>query len=265
MSADPGQLEQILLNLALNARDAMPHGGRVIIRLKDEHISDAFQRTHSWARQGRYALIVVEDTGEGMTPDVQASAFDPFYSTKGAGQGTGLGLSIVQDVVERHEGFIHLYSEPGSGTVVKVYLPVTGDRTVETAASDPPAQTGLDKGVVLMAEDEPFVRRAVSRVLERAGYQVLTATDGRDAMRQLDDGAAPDLFLLDVVMPLMSGPDVVRELRRRGVNTPVILASGYSDAVLEHDNMAGIPLIEKPYDPSALLALVEAQLEARDG
>jgi len=259
--ADAGQVEQVLLNLSLNARDAMPAGGRLTLSTQNVLINGAYRRTHPWARAGRYILLTVSDTGVGIPPELRETIFEPFFSTRDSGTAAGLGLTIVHDVVQRHNGMINVYSEPGMGTIFKVYLPLSTVAASDMpSAPEGPVPAGKQE-TVLLAEDERLVQRVVSRILKRAGYRVIVVDNGRDALQELDEGAEVDLLLLDVVMPVMSGPEVVRTLRKRGADIPVVLASGYSDEMLEGDALEGVPLIGKPYEPDALLRLLRHQLD----
>jgi len=258
--ADPGQLEQIILNLALNARDAMPQGGRLSITLQNVVVNGEYRKNHPWAKAGRYVLLTVTDTGAGIPEDVLEKIFEPFFSSKGVGYGTGLGLTIVQDVVARHDGMLHVYSEVDQGTTFKLYLPIS----VMDANDVPRTPVGRVPGgkeLILVAEDEPFVQRVLRRLLERAGYRVVLVGDGRDALRKLDEGLEPDLILMDVVMPVMSGPKAVEAIQARGPHPPMILASGYADQALASHALDGIPLVEKPFEPDALLRIVRQKLD----
>lgn len=261
--ADPGQLEQIILNLAVNARDAMPQGGRLSLSTQNVVVNGEYRKNHPWAKAGRYVLLTVTDTGAGIPEEVLDKIFEPFFSSKGVGYGTGLGLTIVQDVVARHEGMLHVYSEVDRGTTFKLYLPVS----VMDANDVPRTPEGRVPGgreLILVAEDEPFVQRVLKRLLERAGYQVVLVGDGRDALRKLDEGLQPDLILMDVVMPVVSGPKAVEAIQARGPHPPIILASGYADQALASHALKGIPLVEKPFEPDALLRIIRQKLDEAD-
>ena len=249
--ADAAQLEQVLLNLSLNARDAMVGGGRLTITTDAVIINGEYTKAHPWASPGRYVLIQVSDTGVGITPELQERIFEPFFTTKEVGHGTGLGLTIAYKVVQRHDGMMHVYSESGRGTTIKVYLPAT----LATATSIQGKPAGLvpdGQEHILLAEDEPLVRAVIERVLRRAGYRVTSTANGAQALALLDAGKRFDLLFMDVVMPEMGGADVVRLLAERGTKIPIVLASGYSHGALGSDEFIDIPLVQKPFDPDAL-------------
>ncbi len=263
INADPNQLEQVLMNLCINARDAMPHGGRLRIETECELIDDRFRHSHPWARTGSYGLIRVADSGVGMTKDVSDRIFEPFFSTKVPGLGTGLGLSTVYAIIKQHAGIVHVHSEAGRGTTFEVYIPVAaqlGD------GRDSGRRAGLSPDeTILIAEDEDLVRNVVIQILERGGYRVLSARNGREAvelLRQNLKGVA--LALLDVVMPELSGPEAFVFLRELRPDLPVIFSSGYTDqARFAHSLPQGSVLIEKPYRAEALLRNVREALAAR--
>lgn len=263
VNADPGQLEQIILNLALNARDAMPDGGRLSLTTQNVVVNGEYRKNHPWAKAGRYVLLTVTDTGAGIPEEVLDKIFEPFFSSKGVGYGTGLGLTIVQDVVARHDGMLHVYSEVDRGTTFKLYLPVSV-MDANDVPRTPEGRVPGGKELILVAEDEPFVQRVLKRLLERAGYEVVLVGDGRDALRKLDEGLQPDLILMDVVMPVMSGPKAVEAIQARGPHPPMILASGYADQALASHALKGIPLVEKPFEPDALLRIIRQKLDEAD-
>ena len=248
--ADPGQIEQVLLNLCVNARDAMPKGGHLTIETASVTLRDE-----------AHAMLVVRDDGVGMTPQQRERIFEPFFTTKRGGHGTGLGMAVVYGIVERHGGVIQVESIMGEGTTVRVYLPA--DREAEFSC--PPEPTTADsagRGVILVAEDEPMVRRVLEMVLGQAGYTVLVAEDGAEACEVFEARSAEiDLVLLDVIMPRLGGPDALRRMRtRRPVKA--LLASGYSSAALDGSDLADVPLIDKPFRADALLAMVREILDA---
>jgi two-component system cell cycle sensor histidine kinase/response regulator CckA len=254
ISADRGQVQQILLNLALNARDAMPEGGTLVIEAAPVIFDDQQIDVQPKPRPGRYARLLVSDTGVGMSPEVAARIFEPFYTTKPKGQGTGLGLATVYGVVTQAGGSIKVYSEPSLGTTIRVYLPTAEQPAVPgpvPTEEEPPEGHGER---ILLVEDEDEVRRLVVRILERHGYQVLTARTGPEALKLAgDDGC--DMLLTDVVMPEMSGPHLAGLMRRDRPDLPVLYMSGYSDGQLTAQRIVdeAVELIQKPFTPRELL------------
>ena len=261
--ADPGQIEQMLMNLVLNARDAMPDGGRLTIETENVFLDEEYCQTHSWAKPGQHVLMIVTDSGVGIESEVMPRIYEPFFTTKGPGEGTGLGLATVHGIVNQHDGMIHVYSEPGLGTTFKIYLPVSGERAavVGDRVEVPPAG-GTE--TILLAEDEESVRHLTTRFLETAGYTVLPAADGEEALRILEDCAEQiDLALVDVVMPRLGGREVVRRIRHRWPEIKVLLTTGYgvADWAPKHDADETADVIAKPYGYSPLLRKVRACLD----
>jgi signal transduction histidine kinase/ActR/RegA family two-component response regulator len=263
VSADSSQLDQVFMNLCLNARDAMPSGGRLTIETEQVVINGPFIEVHPWAKAGRYVLVTVNDTGHGMSPEVQERVFEPFFTTKPATSGTGLGLAVAAGVVEQHGGMIHCYSEVGVGTTFKVYLPILARRahTVGTKIlSDVPR--GHER--ILLAEDDPSVQKVATRILTRAGYSVLAVNDGRAA---IDAALAEsfDLVVLDAVMPVATGRDAYDRIHAACPRSAFLFASGHSRDVLPSDMLAaaGIELVDKPYHPDDLLRAVRRALDQR--
>jgi len=261
--ADPGQLEQVIINLAVNARDAMPRGGRLTIETGNVHLDEAYAEGHVSVAPGRYVRLSVTDTGAGMNAAIRDRIFEPFFTTKPKGQGTGLGLSTVYGIVKQSGGYIWVYSEPGRGTTFKIYLPRVDAPAAEPKGSDAaPGRTGTE--TILIAEDEDAVRRAAQRILERAGYRILTATGGADAVRLCEQHRGEiDLLLTDVVMPEMSG----RELERRVMGTDpklkVLFMSGYADDAIVHHGVLdpGTRFIGKPFSVRELRQKVREVLD----
>jgi len=261
--ADPGQLEQVLLNLAINARDAMPRGGRLTVETATVELSEASARRPGvQVRPGRYVELAVSDSGHGMDQATLTHAFEPFFTTKGVGQGTGLGLATVYGIVKQSDGYVWADSEPGRGTSVKVYLPVTATtpEPVAPAAPDRPAARGE---LVLVVEDEAQVRTVAARALTEAGYRVLVAESGENALEMTrHDGNRPALALVDVVMPGLSGSELAAELTRAVPGTRVLFTSGYTDGeILRRGLLApGAAFLAKPFSPEALVRAVHAAL-----
>jgi two-component system cell cycle sensor histidine kinase/response regulator CckA len=249
--ADVGQLEQVLINLVANARDAMDPGGRVTIAVEEKVLDSTWARAHPEVTlvTGLYAALMVTDTGHGMDPTTQASAFEPFYTTKGVGEGTGLGLATVYGIVKQSDGYIWIYSELGIGTTVKVYLPLTRGSTRSPSGPVPqPAQRGNE--TILVVEDEPMVRYLAREILERLGYTVIEAGSGEAALDVIAGSAdSVDLVITDVVMPGLSAKALAEEVARVRPTTPVLYMSAYpgEDVVRRGLLSADDPFIQKPF------------------
>jgi len=260
VSADPVHIEQVVLNLALNARDAMPEGGKLIIETAAFRADEQYSGSHADLPPGDYAVLKVSDNGTGMTPEVQAHIFEPFFTTKEQGKGTGLGLSTVYGIVKQSGGAILVYSEPGCGSTFKVFLPAVGAARADEASRTEPQPVLSGSETVLLAEDESGVRKFVSDVLRSQGYSVLEASNGAAALEVAATHNGPiHILLADVVMPEMGGADLARRFAERHAGCPVLLMSGYSDRLL-HKDLAG-SLIEKPFTPSTLLRRVREILD----
>jgi two-component system cell cycle sensor histidine kinase/response regulator CckA len=262
VNADTGQLEQVVVNLCVNARDAMERGGQLTIETSNVLINGRYCELHPWARPGRYVLLSVTDTGVGMTSEVRERAFEPFFTTKNIHQGTGLGLSTVYGIVRQHDGMIHVYSEPSQGTTFKIYLPACS-RTVtesdDTIAALPPR----GHETILVAEDEPRVRRVALQILQRAGYHTLAAANGAEAIRMLSERAeAVQLVLLDLVMPEMGGAETWAKMRALRPNLKVLFTSGYADQRYRRGLSGDIDVLEKPFRSEDLLARIRQALDA---
>ena len=265
VEADPGQIEQVLMNLAVNSRDAMPGGGTLLIETNNVHLDHDYARSHSAVKPGDYVMLSVSDNGVGMDAETQARVFEPFYTTKEYGKGTGLGLSTVYGIVKQHEGNIWVYSEVGRGTCFKIYLPAVEGAVATVSQKDDPARLPGGDETILLVEDEPRVRDAVRRALESYGYTVLTATHPEEASAVYDDNAeAIDLLLSDVVMPGSDGIQLHRRLCERRAALPVLFMSGYTDrAILEEGVLdPGMPFIQKPFSPAQLVRKVRVVLDA---
>jgi PAS domain S-box-containing protein len=259
VTADPRELEQVIMNLALNARDAMPDGGTLTIQTRNA--TESPDHHDSLALDGRYVSIQVRDSGGGMTPDVKQHAFEPFFTTKPIGQGSGLGLSAVYGIVAQLNGTIRIESEVGRGTTFEIYLPASQDRPAlrptpanlhEQADARPPA-------TILLVEDEEAVRRFTKRVLEREGYRVLDAATPEEALSCAQGGERLSLLLTDVVMPRMSGGQLAVRLKKLHPNLPVLYMSGYpSKLVMPHGSVdPSTPLIPKPFTAAQLTEIVQ--------
>jgi len=263
---DPASVEQVLVNLAVNARDAMPLGGRLTIETSSVELDDAYAITHATVRPGQYVMLAVSDTGEGMDAATRARVFEPFFTTKEQGRGTGLGLATVYGMVKQSGGYIWVYSEPGRGTTFKVYLPHAEQRTA--AQPELPGRRRTDEAhgweTVLLVEDEDAVRALAREVLRRHGYVVLEARHGVDALR-LAERHTDDIHLMvtDVVMPHMSGRDLAERLSSVRQKMKVLFMSGYTDhAVMHRDLTPGSAFIQKPFTPETFARKVRMVLDS---
>jgi PAS domain S-box-containing protein len=265
IKADPGQLAQVLLNLVLNSRDAMPLGGRVTIETRVTELTEAYaqQRPGVDIRPGHYAVLSVSDTGHGMGPDILGRLFEPFYTTKPIGKGTGLGLATVYGIVKQSGGYVWAYSEVGQGTTFKVYLPLDKESAAVQSAEPTPVLGG--GGTILLIEDEPGVRQMTSRSLQEYGYGVVEASGGHQALGVLerDDGRI-DLLVTDVVLPGMDGPELARRAAELRPDLPVLFISGYTDDEIVRRGLLqdGQPFLQKPFTPETLARKVGALLSS---
>jgi two-component system, cell cycle sensor histidine kinase and response regulator CckA len=254
VKADSGQMEQVVLNLAVNARDAMPEGGTLTITTALADLDEDYATTHFAVRPGSYSALTVNDTGTGITPEVRARLFEPFFTTKAVGKGTGLGLATVHGIVKQNGGSIGVYSEVGKGTSFTVYLPRV--EAVESASPAAPSKPSrLDRAAtVLVVEDAEGLLKLTRRMLERAGHTVLAAANADEALQLVEECPTIDLILSDVVMPGTSGPDLARQLVERRPTLKVIYMSGYTeDAIAQHGILKpGIAFLHKPFSAEAL-------------
>jgi two-component system cell cycle sensor histidine kinase/response regulator CckA len=256
----------VLMNLAVNARDAMPTGGKLTVETTNVELDTDYTRTHHAAAAGRFVMLAVTDTGTGMDEATQAKIFEPFFTTKGQGKGTGLGLATVYGIVKQSGGFVWVYSELGHGTSFKIYLPqVAAAADAHRAAA--PAATALPRGTetVLVVEDAPAVRAVARHVLERQGYTILEASNGDAALRAAAAHHGPiHLLLTDVVMPGLSGRQVAERLAQTRSETRVLYASGYTDdSIVRHGILEeGIAYLQKPFTPETLARKVRDVLDA---
>jgi CheY-like chemotaxis protein len=264
---DRGQLEQVLVNLMLNARDAMAGRGRVTISTRAVELDAAYAQLHAGINipAGCYVQLAVSDTGRGMDPDIQTHIFEPFFTTKPTGQGTGLGLSTAYGIVKQSDGFIWVYSEPGLGTTFKIYLPraATGRPVTANSAHPAPARRGSE--TILIVEDEEMVRSLASRGLREHGYTVLEARHGDEALDQLERGTMGiDLVISDVVMPEMGGRELGRRLGALRPALPILFMSGYTgEDVIQRGLLdPGAPFQQKPFTPEGLARKVREMLDA---
>ncbi|HWA25855.1 MAG TPA: response regulator [Lacunisphaera sp.] len=264
VKADPTQLHQVLMNLCVNARDAMPDGGRLTLSAENVRLSEAQAKLNPQAKPGPYVVLTVADTGEGIPREIIERIFDPFFTTKPVGKGTGLGLSTVLAIAKNHGGFVTVYSEPGKGSVFKVYLPAaeTPGTTVAADATDVPRGNGE---LLLLVDDEPGLRESTRLVLEENGYRVLTATNGEEGVREFlarrDEVRA---VVTDMMMPVMDGVDMIRTIRLVAERLPIVGMSGM-DEIKRRDELAALGVREvlmKPCEPRLLLQAIHAELNA---
>jgi PAS domain S-box-containing protein len=264
--ADAGRLEQVLLNLTLNARDAMPKGGTLTVETFVASLSEDYARNRPGVvvRPGTYAVLAVTDTGHGMDRETLGHVFEPFFTTKGVGHGTGLGLSTVYGIVKQSDGYVWAYSEPGRGSTFKVYLPVVEPEATVAPASAPISVRAGTGEWVLLVEDDESVRKVTRRALEVGGYRVLEAANGADALALLSatDGG-PGLVLTDVVMPGMSGRELADRIAEVRPGTPVLFTSGYTDGDIVRRGLLdpGAAFVQKPFGPETILRVVRERLE----
>jgi len=263
--ADPGQLEQVVMNLAVNARDAMPSGGKVTIETANVKLDDAYVRRHAVVIPGPYVMMAISDTGVGMNEATKNRLFEPFFTTKEKGKGTGLGLSTVYGIVKQSGGYIWAYSEIGMGTAFKVYFPRYREDCTETGKEGASTSAPQGRETVLVVEDEAAVRALIRDILEGSGYSVLTASDGEDAQKIGRGHEAPiHLILTDVVMPKMGGREAAQSLAPHLPGVKVLYMSGYTNDTIVRQGVLDpdIPFLEKPFTPDALLRKVRGVLDA---
>jgi two-component system cell cycle sensor histidine kinase/response regulator CckA len=264
VSADPGQLEQVIMNLAVNARDAMPQGGRLTIETDNVELDDSYVSAHHAVLRGRYVMLAVTDTGMGMDTATQARIFEPFFTTKESGKGTGLGLSTVFGIVKQSDGDIWVYSEPGRGTTFKVYLPRVDEALAEEPAVKMEAIAGGTE-TILLVEDADSLRELAREILEGQGYTVIEAHSGSAALDELERRDGPvDLLLTDLVMPAMSGRELADQITGRHPGTKVLYMSGYTDDSLERHGalQSAMAFVEKPFTIDGLLRKVRDVLDS---
>ncbi len=261
--ADAGQMEQVLMNLATNARDAMTEGGQLTIETDVVEVDNKFKKTHGFGKPGMYVLISETDTGGGMDDKTKGRIFEPFYTTKDVGKGTGLGLSIVYGIIKQHDGYINVYSEPGKGTTFKIYLPLIkaeAEREMPEAMLSP--ETGNE--TLLLAEDDKEVRAFTREILTEFGYVVIEASDGEDAIAKFTENKDRiQLLLLDVIMPKKNGKEAYDEIKRIRPDMRALFMSGYTADVIHKKGIVdeGLNFILKPVSPTVLLKKVRDMLD----
>jgi signal transduction histidine kinase/ActR/RegA family two-component response regulator len=262
VTADPTQISQVLVNLVVNARDAVSERGRILIEVERVALDEAYASDHFEVAPGSYALVSVSDDGSGMPADVLAQAFEPFFTTKPPGEGTGLGLSVCYGIVRQAGGHILLYSEPGQGTTVKVYLPLSAqDPAPQPSAAKAPVAAAA-REVVLLVEDEAALRKLTARLLERAGYEVVTAANGQEALELMSHRAPVDIVVTDVVMPKVGGRALVDQLMREGKTRAALYVSGYTANSIAHHGVLAedVHFLAKPFTTDQLLRALRAAL-----
>ncbi len=263
--ADPGQIEQVIMNLVINSRDAMPRGGKLTIKTGNVELDQAYSRSHASVRTGPYVMLAVSDTGTGMDPETQAHIFEPFFTTKEQGKGTGLGLATVYGIVKQSGGNIWVYSEVGRGTTFKIYLPPVAETVQSLKPAGTLAEPERGWETVLLVEDEGAVRNLIHGVLEMNGYTVLQADSGIEAIRICEEYEGPiHLLITDVVMPQMGGRDLAERLEASHPEMRVLYMSGYTDDAIVHHGVLdeGVAFLEKPFTPDSLARKAREVLDA---
>lgn len=264
VKADPAQIGQVIMNLAVNARDAMPHGGKLTIETSNVNLDESYARSHAGVKPGPYAMLAVSDTGIGMDTETRSHIFEPFFTTKGK-KGTGLGLATVYGIVKQSGGNIWVYSEPGRGTTFKVYLPSVEEEMVTSYSGARRAHSVAGSETILLVEDEEALRALVRKVLESNGYKVLEARSGEDAAAVSERHQGPiQLLLTDVVMPAMSGRELAEHLASSHREMRVLYMSGYTDNAIVHHGVLepGAAFLQKPFNPGTLLERVREVLDS---
>jgi two-component system cell cycle sensor histidine kinase/response regulator CckA len=262
VKADQGQIEQVILNLVVNARDAMPQGGRLVLETRNVYLDEEYARTHAEVAPGYYALLAVSDSGVGIDPETLGHLFEPYYTTKEPGH--GLGLPAVYGIVKQSDGHVEVESQPGRGSTFKVFLPLLDQvvPTFEVQSDLAHAPTGTE--TILLAEDDEGIRRLAKLILDSLGYQVLEAADGRDALARLERHAGPlDLLITDVIMPNLGGRELADRLRGLRPDVRVLFLSGYSDHAISAHGIPGegCGFLQKPFTPLALARRVREVLD----
>ena len=257
---DASQLANSLVNMAINARDAMPDGGKLLLETRNVVLDDAYAQANAGVTAGPYIMVAISDTGTGMPSEVREQAFDPFFTTKGPGKGTGLGLSMVYGFVKQSGGHVKIYSEEGHGTTIKLYLPPAN--AIEEVAEGPSLQVAGGTETILVVEDDDLVRSFVISQLRGLGYHTVDASNAADALARIESGLAFDLLFTDVIMPGINGPEFAAEVERLRPGTRVLYTSGYTDnAIVHHGRLDdGVLLLSKPYRKPELAQMIRVAL-----
>jgi PAS domain S-box-containing protein len=264
VQADAGQMEQVLMNLAANAKDAMLEGGRLTISTEIKELDEAYVAAYGYGKPGKYVLITVADTGQGMAEGTKEKIFEPFFTTKGIGEGTGLGLAISYGIIKQHDGYIKVYSEPRKGTEFKIYLPLIEGASILEKIIETPATVKGGKETILVAEDDASLRKLSRIVLESSGYTVITAEDGEDAITKfMDNREKISLAMIDMIMPKRNGKEVVEAIRKVSPRMKILFASGYTMDIIMAKELAesSFDFILKPVVPRDLLKKVREILD----
>jgi CheY-like chemotaxis protein len=264
--ADPSQIGQILMNLVVNARDAMPQGGKITIETSDLYIDWKYAQGQKGLKPGNYSMLSVTDTGQGMAPELLEKIFEPFFTTKSPGKGTGLGLSTVYGIVKQHNSYIYAYSEPGHGTTFKVYLPAVSGDLAQHISKDAQTLTGGDE-TILVVDDEEAIRQIILDTLQPLGYTVISASSGLEALEKCAQFKnAIDLVLSDVVMPGMNGRQLIAAMREQCPHIKAVLMSGYTDNIIAQQGVGSSEqtMINKPLLPVALASKIREILDSRN-
>jgi PAS domain S-box-containing protein len=262
--ADAGQIEQVLINLAVNSKDAMPEGGRLTISTGLQELSDAYIAAYGYGKPGTYARITVADTGQGMDAEMQKRIFEPFFTTKEIGKGTGLGLAVSYEIIKKHGGYTSVYSEPGQGTEFKIYLPLSEDAASLDKEKEAAAPVKHGNETVLVAEDDASVRQLATIVLESFGYSVIAAVDGEDAIAKfMENRERISIILLDMIMPKKNGKEVGEAIKKVNPRVKILFMSGYTMDIIKGKELAeaGSDFIHKPFTPKDLLIKVREVLD----
>jgi len=264
--ADKGQIEQIIMNLAVNARDAMPQGGKLTIETDDVFLDEAYEQSHLEVKPGPYVMLAVSDNGMGMDAETQSHIFEPFFTTKTMGQGTGLGLATVYGIVRQSGGYIWVYSEPGQGTTFKIYLPRV-EEPLESSEPKPSVVIDLKgREIVLLVEDDHALREVISRGLKKFGYKILEAANGGEALLICEKQKGPiDLLLTDVVLPQMSGRELAERLRSFRADMKVLYMSGYTENAIVNNGILkeNVGFLQKPFKVNVLVQKIREIMDAQ--
>jgi PAS domain S-box-containing protein len=267
VTADRGQIEQIIMNLAVNARDAMPSGGKLTIEARNVVLDDEYVARHPHATTGRFVMLAVSDTGTGMDAAVQARLFEPFFTTKEPGKGTGLGLATVYGIVKQSEGYIDVYSEVGHGTTFKLYFPASGAAATDFDAAVSPVTSPVPRqATILLVEDDAALRQLLTRSLERSGFLVLAPADIAEALQLAGDmRVSLDMLVTDAIMPKMSGPELAKNVLTQRPALPVLFMSGYTDHAMLRLGLlkTNQAFLQKPFGPRAFTQKVQEVLSTR--
>jgi nitrogen-specific signal transduction histidine kinase len=261
---DPGQMEQVILNLVINARDAMPSGGKFILETTNVHLDEEYARTHMSVEPGHFVMLSVTDTGSGMSPQVKERLFEPFFTTKEKGKGTGLGLSTVYGIMKQSGGNIWVYSEPGRGTNFRIYMPRVDLEADSLSHRDDTVSMLYGNETILLAEDEPSVRGLAARVLRNQGYKILEAVNGSEALQIANKHKEQiHLLLTDIVMPQIGGKELYDQLKPLRPNLKVLFTSGYTENAIVHQGELppGVAFLQKPFSPIFLTHKVREILD----